>query len=58
MKYKFEGVQKKKGAENLLLPWQLVQKDEGNSDTGKLRACLDATIQNKLLFRGEKKGQM
>ena len=38
-----------------MLPWQLVQKDEGNSDTGKLRACLDATIQNKLLFRGENK---
>ena len=54
LKYKFEGVQEK-GAENLLLPWQLVQKDEGNSDTGKLRACLDATIQNKLLFRGENK---
>ena len=30
LRYKFEGVQEK-GAENLLLPWQLVQKDEGTA---------------------------
>lgn len=31
------------------------EKDFGSSEAGKLRACLDATMQNKVLFRGESK---
>ena len=50
----FEGVQPK-GAENLILLWQLVKKDAGNSKTAKIRSCLDDTIQNKLVFRGKNK---
>ena len=52
VKPRFEGVQAK-GSENLVLPWQLVKKSGEGSEMGKLRACLDATMQNMLLFRGE-----
>ena len=51
-KERFNGVQENR-KENILLPWQLVvNESKRSSETGSLRACLDASVQNKLLFRG------
>lgn len=48
----FEGVQER-GAGDLILPEQLVKKDSVSSETSKLGACLDANVQNRIVFKGE-----